>query len=154
ARDVPRARAGMAGERVDHVQALDAEEPSAHRHQAPVAALRRHGALDDYATGDSGVRGTSRASGICAKVDRQLPRRPECGVADGGEVGVPAGQSRAWSRSAGAQNGAAEMGADTGAGGSVAQKAAAAATNDGGPGAPVGAPTRRTVRAALAGSRS
>ena len=49
------------------VQALDAEEPSAHRGEAPDAAIRGDGGLRRHAAGDSSLRGAFEQSRIRAR---------------------------------------------------------------------------------------
>ena len=91
--------------------------------------------------------------GIRTEVHRSHSRCAERGSPDRGEMGAPSGQSCARRRLAKAQDGSSEVGADAAAGRGVARRAAAAGTNDGWAGDPLGAAAWRTVRAALARHR-
>lgn len=87
--------------------------------------------------------------GVRTQDDGSHPRRLERGAPHGRQMGPSPGQSSQRRGSAGADQRAAEMGADDSAGHGPARRTAAAGAEHGGPGHAVGASPRRAVCASL-----
>ncbi len=77
----------VAGARGADVQALDAEESSAHREETPGAAVRRYGDRGHHAAGSAGIHGSAGRRRIRAQKRGPHPRRLERRPLDGCQVG-------------------------------------------------------------------